>query len=381
MMVTVTESPTIAWVEEFEHSEALDAVMAALSAMHKLNASVGTFLQVHAIVDTNIIYGDILALVRRKSNDRKRPAVLELLAKRTIIGYFPQEKLLEVHEKCVELSTRYGVALEVITDLWAKYQKHLKIVPTQNLERERLDSQTLAARDPTDVPFLQARHIVGASVILSNDPDLHASGAPVMPWSRVLLDLRHHSRKEGLKAAIFVGTTTAVVVPVAALFGCVRLIYSAAKKIPRNAWIIAAVGFGIALLIPQSRKFLIDTGKTALDGLKRLGGTVGPVVGHALEVASKAGNEANEKRPALEKELARVLSRRLTLTQAVYRACLLAGKPLTVDEVWVAATRDGARSKAKAPLRYVLRALKRHPLLLALPDGRWQIAPNLASPT
>lgn len=378
-MVTVADSPTNSWAEELQDSEALDAVMAAMSTMHELNSSVGTFLQVHAIVDTNIIYGDILALVRRKDGDRKRPAVLELLAKRTIIGYFPQEKLPEVHEKCVELSTRYGVALEVVLDLWAKYQKHLTIVPTLELERERLDSQTLAARDATDVPFLQARHIVGASVVLSNDQDLHASGAPVMPWSRVLLDLRHHSRKEGLKAAIFLGTATAVVVPVAALVGCVRMIYSAAKTIPRQAWIIAAVGLGVALLIPQSRKFLIDTGKAALNGLKNIGGKAGPVLGRAMEVATKAGNEASEKRPALEKKLARALSRRLSLTQAVYRACLLAGKPLTVAEVWAAAARNGARSTAKEPLQSVLRALRRHPLLLPLPDGRWKLAPTLTT--
>lgn len=376
-MSAVSDTPAISWAEEFEHSEALDAVMAGLSTMHELNASVGTFLQVHAIVDTNIIYADILALVRRVENDRKRPAVLELLAKRTIIGYFPREKLAEVHEKCLELSTRYGVAPNVVTNLWVNYQKHLKIVPTLDLERERLDSQTLAARDPTDLPFVQARHIVGASVVLSNDPDLRESGAPVMPWSRVLLDLRHHSRKEGLKAAIFVGTTTAVVVPIAAVIACVRLIYNAAKKIPPNIWIIAAVGFGIALLIPQSRRFLVDSGKTALAGLKTLGAKVGPFVGHALEVATNAGQEADKKRPALEKKLARALSRRITLTQAVYRACLLASRPLTVAEVWAAAVRDGAKSKANAPLAYVLRALKRHPLLRCLPDGRWEIVPNL----
>jgi transcription initiation factor TFIIIB Brf1 subunit/transcription initiation factor TFIIB len=105
------------------------------------------------------------------------------------------------------------------------------------------------------------------------------------------------------------------------------------------------------------------------------------VLGRAMEVATKAGNEANEKRPALEKKLARALSRRLTLTQAVYRACLLAGKPLTVDEVWAAATRNGAKSNARLPLRSALRALKRHPLLVALPNGRWQVAPSLNTST
>lgn len=378
-MSPVTGSPAFSWAEEFEHSEALDAVMATLSTMHELNAAVGTFLQVHAIVDTNIIYADILALVRKADNGRMRPAILELLAKRTIIGYFPREKLGEVHEKCLELSSRYEIAPKVVTDLWVNYQKHLKIVPTLALERKRPDSQTLAARDPTDLPFLQACHIVGASVVLSNDFDLHASGAPVMPWSRVLLDLRHHSRKEGLKAAIFVGTTTAIVVPIAALIGCVRLIYTAAKKVPPNGWMFAAAGFGIALLIPQSRKSLIESGKAALTGLKKLGAKAGPFVRDALEVATIAGQEADKTRPALEKKLARAFSRRITLTQAVYRACLLANRPLTVSEVWAAAARHGAKSKAKAPLAYVLRALKRHPLLRCLPDGRWEIVPNITA--
>lgn len=369
--------PMVPWVEELEHSEALDAVMATVATMHGLNESLGRFLQIHAIVDSSIIYGDILALTRAKAGDRKRPAVLELLAKRTVIGYFPQEKLIEMQEKCVALSDRYGVPLEVVTELWKKYQKHLNVVPTLNLERERMDSQKLATRDPTDVPFVQARHIVGASVVLSNDQDLHASGAPVMPWSRVLVDLRYHSRKQGVKAAIFLGTGTAVVVPIAAVVGCVQMIYNASKRIPRNAWIVAAIALGIALLIPQSRKFLIDTGKVALDGLKKLGRTVGPFMGEALDVAAKADIAAKESRPALERKLLRVLDRRLTLTQAVYRVCLLAGKPLTVAEVWAAASRNGARTRGKAPLRSVLRALKRHPLLLPLPDGRWQIAPRL----
>lgn len=205
-------------------------------------------------------------------------------------------------------------------------------------------------------------------------------GAPVMPWSRILLDLRHHSRKEGLKAAIFVGTTTAIVLPVAALIGCVQLIYNSAKRIPREAWIIAAVGLGIALLIPQSRKFLLDTGKSVVEGLKQFGSNAGPVLGHAMEAAAKAGSEADARRPALEKGLGRHLARRLTLTQAVYRICLLTGRPLTVEEVWAAAVRDGARSTARAPLRSVLRALRRHPLLRTRPDGRWEIVPNLAAP-
>lgn len=74
------------WAEKLEHSEALDAVMAAAAAIQGLNEGLGRFLQIHAIIDSSIIYSDILALTRAKADDRKRPAVLGLLAKRTVIG-------------------------------------------------------------------------------------------------------------------------------------------------------------------------------------------------------------------------------------------------------------------------------------------------------
>jgi len=196
-----------------------------------------------------------------------------------------------------------------------------------------------------------------------------------MPWSQVLLDLRHHARHEGLRAALFIAGGTAIVVPLIALIGCVRLIHSAARSIPPKALLLAAAGFGIALLIPQSRKFLVDAGKAALQGVKHVGAFVGPILAQAAEAGTKAEAKAKEMRPSLERKLARALSYRLTLTQAVYRACLVAGKPLSAAEIWNTARRDGATSMAKDPMRSVLGALKRHPLLELLPDGRWQAIP------
>lgn len=376
-----TDSARSHWTEELEHAEALDGFMAAAMTMQALNEVLGEFLRVHVIVDSNFIFADIIAILRKNSTGRRRPATLELLAKRTLVGYFPAEKLPEMHEKCVEISTRYKIPLPQVLKIWEKYQSHLHLVPTRELERERADIKQLASRDPSDVAFLQARHIVGASVVLTNDVDIHASGAPVMPWSRILLDLRHHSRKEGIKAAIFFGTGTAVMVPVLTVIGVVHLIWKALKSIPGKALGIAAVGIGIALLIPQSRRFLFDAGKRFLEGVSAAGEKALPILNDALMASARAEKDAQAIRPRLERELGAVLTRHLTLTQAVYRACLINPKPMTVGEIWKVAAREGARSRAKDPLRSVLRALKRHPLLRRLPDGRWEVAPMLASQT
>jgi len=375
--LTTTEAGITDWTKGLEHSEALDGFMAAAMTMQMLNDTLGEFLRVHVIVDSNFIFADLIAVLRKDRTGRRRPATLELLAKRTFVGYFPQEKLPEMEAKCREISTRYEIPLPQVEALWKKYQAHLHIVPTRYLERERADSMALTARDPTDVAFVQARHIVGASVVLSNDPDIRASGAPVMPWSQILLDLRHHARKEGMRAAIFFGTGTAIIVPVIAVIGLVHLIFKALKSLPRQALVIAAVGLGIALIIPKSRQFLIDAGKRFLVGLSAFGKRALPLVDQAFAAAARAEKDAAAIRPQLNKDLRAALRKRLTMTQAVYRACLVSNKPLTVAKVWAIASRDGARCKGKDPLKSVLMALRRHPLLASLPDGRWQIASML----
>jgi predicted nucleic acid-binding protein len=362
------------WTETLEDSEALDAVMSIAIRMHELNGMLGDIFQLHVIVDTNIIYADLLAKVRAKGQGAAgRPAVAELLAKRTLVGYFPQENIREIEEKCRELAARYGVPPEEVLAFWCEYQNHLHIVPAGDLELQRAGTQRLANRDPSDLAFLQAFHLTGANAILSNDKDFQESGAAVMPWSRLLVDLRHHARKEGVKAAVFLGTGMAIVFPVAALVGCIGLIYKALRRIPREALLLAAAGIGILLLIPQSRKFLIDTGKSILAGVKTVGKTALPFVEEAYVAAAHADARAKELRPALDDGFNRVLKCRPTLMQAVYRACLLARAPLTPAEVFAAAVRHGAKSRAKNPLKSVKRVLRKHPLLILSPDGRWQV--------
>lgn len=346
--------------------------MVLAAGMSDLGMDLGAIFRLHVIVDTNVIFGDMLAILRKQRLGPQRPAAMELFAKRILVGYFPHEMLGEVHAKCVEISGRYKIALPEVLALWEKYRRHLVIVPTRDLERERTDSKALALRDPTDLPFVQARHIVGASVVLTNDADLGACGVPVMPWSQVLLDLRHYARDEGLRVALFLGSGTAVVVPFIGLVGCVKLIHKMARSIPPKALLIAAAGLGVALLIPQSRKFLLDAGRAIVEKAKRIGSAIGPLITDAVKAGTQAQERAAATRPSLEGRLAKVLGKRLTLTQAVYRACLLAGKPLTPEQVWRAAKSNGAKSRARDPIRAVRRALKSHPLVESLPDGRWR---------
>lgn len=370
MPSTITKTKTIPdnWSAEFERSEALDGVLELARTLSAFQPIFGDLFQLHVILDTSIILEDLICLIKTNGQEHRRPAVYELVVKKTFVAYFPLEKLGEVEEKCRVISERYRLSLDLLMSYWSKYRQHLKLVTTDDLELKHSDTSTLAARDPSDVPFLQARHIVGASLIISKDRDILESGAPAMPWSKVLIDLRHYSRKRGLQAAIFLGTGTVFLVPIAAIIHLIRALYRMCAKAPPEALILLAIGITLVFLIPKSRAFFVKASKTLWNNIEALG----PVFADVLQAAAQAQKHAEEIRIKIDEQLPSALLRnRPSLTQACYRACVVAGRPLTLEEVWNMALGYGARSRARDPLSSVRAILKRQRSLLELPDGRW----------
>lgn len=366
------------WSATLERSEGLDAVMALVGRLQSLHPVIADIFQLHAILDSSIIVEDLICLAKTHGSEHRRPAIYELAGKRTLIAYFPLEKLSEVEEKCREISERYDFPLHVVKNYWAKYLQRLHLVPTYDLERDRPDVQALAARDPTDVPFLQARHLVGASVVISKDRDIAASGAPTMAWSNVLVDLRHYSRKHGLKVGIYLATGTAIVAPIGAFIGCIRSLCNLAKKIPREVLVGMALLIVAALLFPPTREAIVRTGQKLRANVGRIATALHPVITEACRAAVEAEKQSKKIMASIDERMpVAIVKNKPSLSQACYRACLLAPEPLTTQEVWQMAQRYGASSRAKHPLRSVKAALRRHSRLIGrTPDGGWRSLPT-----
>lgn len=377
--MTEISPSTDAWGAKIERLEALDAVMALVGQLHLLHPIITDLFQLHVILDTSVIIEDLICLAKTRGSEHRRPAIYELAGKKTLVAYFPLEKTAEVEAKCVELSERYGIPLALLRDCWSKYLQRLHLVPTHHLELDHPDVRALADRDPTDVPFLQARHLVGATVVVTKDRDIAASGAPTMPWSKVFVDLRHYSRKQGLKVGIYLATGTAIVAPIGALVSCIRSLCHLAKKIPREVLVGMALLIVAALLFRPTREALSKTGHTLRANVGRIATAVKPVVVEAFRVAVEAEERAKEIKATIDKHLPTALvKRKPSLSQACYQACLLAKKPLTTQEVWQIAKQYGATSCAQNPLRSVDATLKRHAHLIGrTTDGRWQLLPIL----
>lgn len=334
----------------------------------------GEFLQFHAIVDTNIIASDLLFLTKRRRQKDAQPAIKELLTAKTIIGYFPREALNEVPDKCAEFSERYGIPIDALLDEWRRYQLLLCVVPTAHIGAGIPELKEL--RDLTDAPFIQARRVVGAQGVITEDKDIGAASIPVIPKARVLLDLRDYSRHRAVRVAVVIGTGTAVIVPVAAVVGLIKMIRVVAQKAPRGLLLGLGIVLVLALLHPKSREFLVNSAKAVVKSITDCAEVLGPTLTKALAAASQADARAVQLREKVEREIdSRIKSVRPTLSQAVYRACLLSPVPMAIPEVWNAVSGAGVRIRAQDPLKSVGIALRRHPLLVRGADERWVVRP------
>lgn len=349
MNMTATKTETIekSWSTDFERSAALDGILETARNMSALQPILGNLLQAHVILDTSIIMEDLICLSKTNGEERRRPAIYELIAKKVFVAYFPLEKVGEVEEKCRTVSERYRLPPNVLLGYWTKYRQGLHLVPTSHLELEHADTLMLAERDPSDVPFLQARHVVGANVVISKDRDILESGAPAIPSSKVLIDLRCYSRKRGLQAAIILGTGTAIVLPLAAIISFARMLYRTFTKVPREAILLAAIGLAAALIVPRSRAFVINAAKEAWEGINKIGPIVFPILSAAMQAVAETEEHAKVIQAGIDKDLpAALLIKKPTLGQACYRACLVAGVPLTAEEIWSRAQNYGKKPRA-----------------------------------
>src|SRR6266446_4836197 len=344
-------------------TEARSEVLAFLRFLVDLSPTVkqlvGEIIELDLVLDTNVILEELLFLAKRRRDPAAKTALMELLAAKTVIAFFPQEALSEVEAKCDEIAQRYAIPRVTLTDLWAEYRRQIYVVPTTHLP---LRAECEALRDPTDLPFVQARHLVGADAVLTRDADIGAARVPVLSRARLLLDLRDYSRNKAMQVGIVVGSGIIATIPIAGLFTFIRWLVDVIRRIPRGLLWAAAAGIAIALLHPKSREFLIRTGKNVLHTVKDWGETFAPLAVRIAETAKLAEARAGQLQAKIEVPLSKVRKPRMTLSQAVYRECVVAGQPMTDEEVWQAVSRKGIKSRARDPRRSVCAALRRHPL-------------------
>lgn len=337
--------------------------------MPALQQSVGTPVQLHLIVDTNVLVEDLRFLAKRRRDPSARTSVQELLASETVVGYYPEEALPELEAKLDEIASRHAIDRADLSRLWEEYRRRLHICPAGRIPPATADCEQL--RDPTDLPFLALRHRVGADAILTKDADVSAAGTPVVPLVVVRIDLRDWARAKGMYLGVVVGGTMILTVPILAAVALLQEIARAVAKLPAWLQVLLAVGVIAAIVHPRLRAAIGKAASSLGRQLSTAWANLEPHVSRVMAEAADAEKEAGRRWTRLEPNLpvSRVTP---TLAQAAYRVCVMARQPLATRQIMEVLRMSGFPA-GSVTLAGVEDALRRNENVLMTTAGTWTV--------
>jgi predicted nucleic acid-binding protein len=350
-------------------ADILPAIRQLTRLLPDLRQLVGTAPQVHLIVDTNVLVEDLRFLAKKRRALSARTAVQELLASETVVGYYPAEALSELEAKLDEIALRDAISRADLSRIWEEYRRALHICPAGRIPHATPDC--LQLRDPTDLPFLALRHMVGAGAILTKDPDVSAAGTPVVPPIAVRIDLRDWARAKGMHLGVVVGETMIVGIPILAAVALLQGIGGTVAKLPPWLQVLLTVGVIAAIVHPRSRAAIGEAALSLGRQLSRAWADMEPLISRMIAEATDAEAEARRLWAGLEPNLpaSPVMP---TLAQAAYRACVMARQPLGTREIMAVLQMSGFPAGSVTPAG-VEDVLRRNENVVMTTAGKWTV--------
>jgi hypothetical protein len=270
--------------------------------------------------------------------------------------------------------------LEEMRILWRN--EYLPFIKTIDVRAVPLDARgkRLQQRDADDLALAQTGRVLGADHLLTLDPHLDEYAVPEPQWTQLAAAVRMAVTQQGTLLRITtvhltVTLTVSVAVQVAweLLRTALRIAQLIFRHVPPVVIVLALIAAYVLLSQPQNRAKLerlwVLTGpylsKTLLDW----------VMAYFVEQSEAIRASRADLLPAqrfLEDKRARKL---IDTTARGYAAFSLVrlSKPVRVDALVKAMKKNGYRSRAKHPERYVRQVLRKYPQIFVLSVDGWTI--------
>lgn len=316
------------------------------------------------VLDTNILLRDLV----RAANMRERTGLIRaaqtglvrLYASTTVRDEMP-EKIPLKHR---EMHFDPDVALATWDEMYAPLVTFLDPL---DLHASSKATKVLQLRDRDDVPTAHIVELLHPDVIFSEDQDLQAFVTVAKEIrTQVAAALRDHAERGMVEIAISVGGGMVIQVSIASVSLFLRWLCS----INRTVLLALAVLLGVALIIPQSRQFLLRQGQTLLDLL------LNEQVWESVQAASDFLLENDQIRKASGEFLALHGRTAHPRTALEYLGMVLARTPvpLRVRRIVEQMEALGYVSRGAHPETYVRQLLNAHPLLFEKTSARhWRL--------
>lgn len=308
-------------------------------------------LQIRAIVDANIVQGELRWRVGSRKKSQAKSGLEEAIDAGVLILIAPTFLKIEIEKYISAIAEEYGVTVGRVEQEWELFRAKLHFYAPLS---HRADGLVV---DLKDLPYKYASDELSLPVY-TRDVDLQKMGAPVV-WVCIDTTCRDHARAMSVTLGFTVGSSYTITIGAEALRAAVRGIKNFVDGFRRQpAWLQLAIAGALAAAVihPKSRAKLLQVCKSAWQTATEF---KGPMFEWFLTLMQQIA-AAQSKAINTHREIQAVLPTAQKATTIVYarRVCVVNAAPLPLHEIVKRMRNEGYVSRAKDPAAYVRRVLR-----------------------
>lgn len=271
-------------------SDKLRELRAVVQSWKQSSSVIGGAAQFQLVVDANIILGDLIWLVSKRTSVSAKTHLMETIEAETIDIYAPPIFFDEVEEKIPLLAIEKGLDVSLMYEHWAIYKMKIKLAsPDPDIV------QVLrGGKDPDDAEYIGLERSMGASGVISKNHDIRIMGGNQISVT-CITHLRNYSRATAIELNIKVNGVMFGNVSVATIRGLFEGSKALINRIARAPdWVkLALLAGGIFVVLhPGARAAVANGLKTVLQGIGEATPTIIALIAEAAVLAEKHKSEA-----------------------------------------------------------------------------------------
>jgi hypothetical protein len=323
-------------------------------------------LQIRAIVDANVVQGELRWRVGRRENPQARSGLEEALDAGVLTLIAPNFLKIEIEKYLPAIADRTGVTLSEAEREWELFQAKLHFYQPSS---QVIDD---SVADPKDLPYKHASDELSLPVY-TRDAHLQKMGAPVV-WVCIDATCRDHARAMSVTLGFTVGSTYTVTIGVEALRAAVRGIKSLFDGFRRQpAWLQLAIAGALAAVVihPRSRAKLLQVWNSACVTARQVKGPM--FEGFILLMQQVAAAQSDAAKTHRQIQAALPPAKKATALVHARRICVVSAGPVPIEEIVRRMRNEGYASRAKDPEVYLRRVLRKSGQFIEDSSGIWML--------
>jgi len=224
-------------------------MLGELRKIELLKPLLGPLAQFIIVVDANVILGDLIWLVSKRTNPNAVTELMECIMAGTIVAYIARSVLAEVDKHIITIAANKDMPEVALRQEWKKYRKLVKV----RTPRKALVDRYKDGQDPDDAPTIALEKMLRAAGTLSKDRDILEMGGLVIEMD-FTKRARDYSRKTAVVATIQLSGGAVILVTGSALALIWKSIQSATVWFKQLPDFMRLILFVAVLVVASNRQ-------------------------------------------------------------------------------------------------------------------------------